>query len=482
MSQFKQQLFSGVFWTTIQMLINRSFSFIIKLILARVLFPEDYGIIGMAVVFTSIIGVFNEMGLGAALIQRKEEELSRDHFNTAFWSGLVVSFFIYAFILIVVSPFAAFFFNEPILKDIIPVLSIGILITPINVVHKAKLNRRMDFKKISFISITSTVLAGILAVILALNGAGVWSLVFNAVTSILVSMPLWFLATKWWPELRFSKSAFRDIFGFGIYTTGTKLFGTINRQIDYLIVGKLLGSVALGLYSFAFLLTSVIRAQIVYIIDQVLYPLFSKIQDEPEKLKRYFLKIMRANIFIIYPIMLGIILFSDIFIPFLFGSKWIEAIPIVVYLSVGVIISTLVSSSSVLIRASGKPSLEFKLATFNSVCFFCPFIAIGTYFFGVEGAAMGYLIAITAATLLIIFYLNKIFMISNKEILLNVRLPFLVSFVPFILIVFTKYIDIHWGINISLYLSSIFFMFYFFAKDDISYLKSSFLDIRKNSK
>ena len=481
MAQFKQQLLSGVFWTTVQMLVNRSFSFIIKLVLARVLFPEDYGIIGMAVVFTSIIGVFNEMGLGAALIQRKDEELSESHFNTAFWSGLIVALVLYAIILFVVAPFAAFFFNEPILNEIIPVLSIGVLVTPINIVHKAQLHRRLDFKKISIISNTSTIIAGILALILALNGAGVWSLVFNAVASVVVAMPLWFFATKWLPELTFSKSAFNDIFGFGVFATGTQLFGTFNRQIDYLIVGKLLGSVALGLYSFAFLLTSVVRAQIIYIIDQVLYPLFSQLQDEPEKLKRYYLKIMEANVFAIYPLMLGIILFSDIFVPLLFGVKWIGAIPIVQLLSVGVIISTLISSSNTLFRASGKPALEFKLTTVSSLCFFLPAITVGTYYFGILGAAIGYIIAITAATLMGIIFLKRTFKITYTEIFLNIRVPFLISIIPFGVALLAKIQEVHWIVYFFIYVTGIFMLTYLFAKEKVFHLKNTIQSARKGS-
>lgn len=481
MTKFKQQLLSGVFWTTIQMLVNRSFKFVIKLVLARVLFPEDYGIIGMAVVFTSIIAVFNEMGLGEALIQRKEDELGKDHFNTAFWSGLVWALIIYAIMALLIAPLAASFYDEPILREIIPVLSIGVLLTPINTIHKAQLIRRLNFKKISFISNTSTIFSGILALILALNGAGVWSLVFNSVAALVVAMPQWFYATKWIPQLRFSKSAFKDIFGFGVFTTGTKLFGTINAQIDYLIVGKLLGAAALGLYSFAFLLTSVVRAQIIYVIDQVLYPLFSKLQDEPSRLKKYYLKIMKANIYVIYPLMLGIILFSDSFIPILFGAKWIDAIPIVNYLSIGVIISTLVSSGNVLIRASGKPALEFKLATISSICFFLPAISIGTYYFGITGAAIGYIVAITAATILALFYLKKTFGIGIKEIFSNLKLAFVVSFVPFFVTLFTKSQGLHWILNLIIYLSSIAVLLYFLAKEEVLNLKNTIQSARKGS-
>ena len=135
MKNFKDQLLSGVIWTALEAIINRSFKFVIKLILARILFPEDYGIIGMAVVFTSIIGAFNEMGMGVALIQRKKEKLHEIHFHTAFWTGIIWGIFLFIIMAFVISPIAADFYNEPILNKIIPVLSLGILATPINIIH-----------------------------------------------------------------------------------------------------------------------------------------------------------------------------------------------------------------------------------------------------------------------------------------------------------------------------------------------------------
>ena len=478
MSQFKSKFISGVFWTSIEMVINRSFKFFIKLILARVLFPEDYGIIGMAVVFTSLIGVFNDLGLSAALIQRKEKNLTEDHYSTAFWSGILWSFLIYALIFFIVSPLASSFYEEPILEKIIPVLSISILASPITMVHTAIVTRKLDFKKISRISNSSTIISGIVALIMALNGAGVWALVFNSVASIVVALPQWFFASEWLPKLKFSKKAFKDVFGFGVFTTGTKLFSTINAQIDYLIVGKLLGASALGLYSFAFLLTSVIRAQILQVIERVIYPIFSQYQDQPSRLKSYYLKLLKINIYIIFPLMSGLIIFSNYLVPLIFGQKWEDSILVVQFLSIGVLISTLVSSSGVYIRASGKPSLELKLAGINSIFFFVPAIIIGTYYFGLHGAALGYVIAMSATTILRLVYLRRIFNIYFNETIKSVATPLLVTFVPFLLSNFLKFTSIYWVLNLLIYLLLFGAMIFIFSKKDVLLLKSSLNEYR----
>lgn len=474
MEDFKSQLLSGVFWTSIQTVVNRVFKFIIKLVLARLLFPEDYGIIGMAVVFTSIVSAFNELGMGAALIQRKKEFLTNSHYNTAFWAGLIWGILIFTFMVFVISPLAAWFYEEPILSQIIPVLSLGILATPVNVIHRSQLTRDMNFKKISFISNTSNIFSGVVALILALNGAGVWSLVFNSIASFIIAMPQWFYATKWFPNFEFSKQAFRDIFGFGIYTTGTRLLVKINGQIDYMIVGKLLGAVSLGIYSLAFLLTSIFRSQITQIIDQVLYPLFSKMQDDTQQLKRYYLKIVRINAMAVYPVMFGLILFSTQFISLLFGEKWTEAIPILKILSVAVILGMLTTSSSVLLRASGKPAIELKIMTFNTLVFYAPFIILGTYLYEVTGTAVGYVIATFFSVIVVMRKLFIEFKIHPLEVLNVIKIPFSVSFFPFLIVGIMLLLKVHWVISMMGYILLFILGAYFFAKEEVKLLRDIF--------
>jgi len=146
LAALKIRILKGVFWNSLQVLINKSFSFLIKLVLAKILFPEEFGIVGMALVFTSFVEVFNDLGFGAALIQRKIDDLNENHFHTAFWTGVVWSLVIYQLMIFVISPFAASFYQEPLLLQIIPVLSISVLSSPVNLVHKAQLMRDMNFK------------------------------------------------------------------------------------------------------------------------------------------------------------------------------------------------------------------------------------------------------------------------------------------------------------------------------------------------
>src|SRR5690606_11312628 len=136
-------------------------------------------------------------------------------------------------------------------------------------------------KRIALISNSSSVTSGILSLILAFAGAGVWSLAFNSVASIIIAMPLFFMATKWRPKLIFEKQAFREIFGFGLYTTGTNITNFLINNVDYLLIGKMLSAQALGAYTFAFILTDTFRGRLMSVMNTVLYPIYSRIQDNP---------------------------------------------------------------------------------------------------------------------------------------------------------------------------------------------------------
>src|SRR5690606_593324 len=236
----KQLILKGVYWNGIQMIVNQSASFVIRLVLARILFPEQFGIVGMATVVIGFIQVLNDLGIAAALVQRKEGDLKEEHYHTAFWTGVSWSTTLYLLMSLVIGPVVAQFYNQDILETLIPVLSLGILFNPVNLVHNAILTKQMDFKKLAFVNNSSNLLSGAISILLAFLGAGVWALVFNYVAMIIFSIPLYFFATKWKPKFIWSKDAFKDVFGFGIYTTGTNIVNYLANNIDFLFIGKLM--------------------------------------------------------------------------------------------------------------------------------------------------------------------------------------------------------------------------------------------------
>lgn len=465
--KLKGKAISGIFWNFVQLGVNKFFGFAIKLVLAKLLFPAQFGLVGMAVVFTSFVQVFNDLGIGSALVQRKEEKLREAHFHTAFWTGIVWSVAVYLIIAFVIAPLAAIFYKEPMLRSIIPVLSIGVLSSPVNLVHRAQLTKRMDFKKLAFISNASTIFSGVLALGLAFMGAGVWALVFNSVASFIVAMPLYFKATSWTPKLIWEKQAFKDVFGFGVYSTGTNFVNTLVSNIDYLLIGKLLSAAALGTYTLAFVLTDTFRNQLTTLLNKVMYPIYGQKQDDLVSLRRYYLKVVTYNSIVIYPIMLFLIVLGKPFIMSVYGAKWADAIMPLKILALSVMIHLLANSHLTLIRGLGHAKLGMKVQVIKSVLY-VPTISFGIFQFGVIGAAWAYVFNKVLEVFIAQHYLKKLIGITFKELLSQMTPPLLATAVAFVVTLSLFDLGLHYLICAVALTGSYGFVIWLLMKSEIN--------------
>ncbi|MDN3664924.1 MULTISPECIES: lipopolysaccharide biosynthesis protein [Algibacter] len=408
-----KKIISGIKWTGIQFFLEFLFKFSIKLVLAKILLPNEFGLVGMCTVFIVIADGASELGMSAALIQRKEEEEVKAMYSTAFWSGLIWGILLYAITSFIIGPFAAHFYNEPILTTLFPVLSLSILIRPLSLVHVVILTRAMDFRKIAKIFNISALIAGVLALIAAYSDMGIWALVINNVLALGLTIPFLYVAIKWKPTFEWNKDYFKSIFGFGAYSTGTSIFSTLTYNIDNLIVGKILGSSLLGAYTLSFSLTEQLRQMISAILGKVMFPVYGKSQDNKEQLKDYFLKIVNFNAIIIYPIMTFLIVFSrDIIVGF-FGDKWEQAVIPLKILSLAVMVHLLVNSFGTLIRGLGKPKVEMKIIIGLTILILIPSLYVGVSYFGLVGAA--YAIVFNKITLVV-----TALIVLNKEVGLTI--------------------------------------------------------------
>lgn len=476
----KHLVISGMFWNAAQIAINQGFTFFIRLLLAKLLAPQQFGVVGMAAIFTGFIQVLNDLGIGAALVQKKEQDLTEEHFHTAFWTGVIWSVIIFLIISFMVAPLAAVFYDEPILRSIIPVMSIGILSSPVNIVHKAQLTKQMDFKKTAFITNSSTIFSGIVAIVLALLGAGIWSLVFNSVASFIVAMPMYFKATGWKPKFIWGKQAFKDVFGFGMFTTGSNVFNYLFNNIDYLLIGKLLNASALGAYTLAFVLTDTFRSRLMSVVNNVMYPLYGKKQDNPDTLKKYYLKVVQYNSLIIFPVMVFFVAYGHPFISNFFGKKWTETILPLQILAVSVMFHMMVNSNAALIRGLGRPGLDMKLQFFKAAIF-VPSLSIGIYYYGIVGAAWAVLINKIIAVIIAQYtfrYLINI-KISTKDFLNGIKIPALASVVAFVCVQGFNFITRNYIIGgIFLLLCYVTVVWLVMGKE----LKQQIADFKKNKK
>jgi O-antigen/teichoic acid export membrane protein len=433
-----KHIISGLTWTTIQMLINRSFGFIVKMILARLLFPEDYGLIGMAVVFTTFFRVFIELGFSSTLIQRNDEVLTQQYLSTAFWSNVVWSFFLFACLYFFVAPFATDFYNENSLIYLIPALGLNIIVSPFYLVHRAVLTKQLDFKKIAVANNTASIASGVIAIVLAFLGAGVWALVAQNILLVMIELPLYYRQSKWKPSFTWNKEDFKDMFGFAGYTTLSGLIQRFVSQGDYLIIGKLLGKVELGLYSFAFILTDSIRVQIRMIIEKVMFPVYAKIQDDAAKREMFLNKSIFMNALLISPI-IGLLIFSSDLIVVIFGKKWEDSLIIVRIIGMASIFQILSNSYPTIMRANNLSQIELRYKILSVFFIFLPFVFIGTYYYGIIGCSIGVLLSQLFIVVFNLFGMKKYLNIASFALIKSFVKGISATLVSGILVTFVFY-------------------------------------------
>ena len=414
-----KELKTALFWSVLEVIVKRVLDLIVKLILARLLFPEDFGIIGMATVFTSLIQVLNDSGMGNFLIQINKEELNKTYYYTAFWTSVGWALVLYTLMSFVLGPLIAQFYNVELLKSIIPILALSTIFSSLNTVSKAQLVREFRFKDLAFINNLSSIISGALAIFMAFSGFGVWALVINLVATYLISIPLFYRAANWMPKLIWKKNEFKKIFGFGAYTTSTDLLLSVSSNIDYLIIGKIVSAFSLGAYTLSYMLTSLVKSQIESMINRVLFPFYSKIQSDLGKVKNLYLLSIKFYAIVTYPVMLLLIILGEPVIIFAFGDKWIESILPAKILALAVLIDLCTSSFGLLFRSTGNPKYEMKIIFVINGLIYVPAVLIGVFMNGIIGVAYSILVTKIISVMIIQFILKIKFGISVRDLLIH---------------------------------------------------------------
>jgi len=383
---------------------TQAFQLIVVMVLARLLSPKDFGIVGLTAVFTGIVIAFNELGMSAAIIQRKD--IDNDHLSTSFWANIIMGIILFV-LFIIISPFIANFFQEDIIKSILIVSSLGLIIGSFSIIHKALLEKNLDFKKITAVEVCATFVSGIVSILLAIKGFGVWSLVIGGLSSNIVTVIILWNMTKWRPSLRFSFRHFKELFSFGSNVMGSKIVGYIAMRIDYLIVGKLLGTIPLGYYSLARNLTSFPVQKVSWTIMRVIFPAFSTIQEDNNALIKGYTKVIKYVSLITFPMLAGMFVVAPEFVLVFYGEKWS---PIIILLQILAIESAFVSIGTLtntMQYVKGRSDLQFKWQIYTTITLPIA-IVIGSKY-GIVGAAI-------ALTIMMSIYVAILQMITNRLI------------------------------------------------------------------
>lgn len=324
MSSLRSAAVSGAAWSFAGKILQHGVQFIFGVILARLLLPEQYGLIAMAMVFITVFYVFVNSGFGVAIVQRKN--IDQKDLSTVFYMNMGISLLSYG-VLYLTAPFIAKFYNQPELIEIIRVLSLLIILFALSIVQNSLITRDVKFKLRARIELVAQILSGIIAIYLAYTGWGVWALVWKTLLNqVFVNIQLW-IQNNWFPALIFSKKSFKTLFSFSSKMLASGLLDTIYNQLNRLVVGKFFPAAELGYYTraeqFKNLPTQIATSSLL----SFLLPIFSKIQDQPERMKNAAKRIMKISMFfnVLALIMMGILAFPIIEV--LLGDKWIETVP-----------------------------------------------------------------------------------------------------------------------------------------------------------
>lgn len=315
----KSKTVKGVVWSSIERFSTQGVQFLIMIIMARLLTPKDYGLIGMLAIFLAVAQSLIDSGFSQALI-RKQDRTDVDN-STVFYFNIVVSSALYL-ILFIAAPFVADFYNQPELTSVMRVVCLGVILNSLAVVQRALLTVRIDFKTQAKASLSAAVISGCIGIVLAYCGFGVWSLVVQQLLNLSVNTLLLWIFSKWRPIAVFSWKSFHELFAFGSKMLASGLLDTLYRNIYPIVIGKLFSASSLGHYTRAQQFSEFPSSNVTGIIQRVTYPILCGIQDETERLEAVYRKFLKLSAFIIFPLMIGMSAVARPFIDIALGTQW----------------------------------------------------------------------------------------------------------------------------------------------------------------
>jgi teichuronic acid exporter len=409
-------------WSFIDNVASQGSNFIIGIVLARLLFPRDFGLIGMITIFIAISQSFIDSGFSQALIRKKD--CSQADYSTVFFFNLVVGILFYL-LLFFSAGAISLFLKEPQLKLIVQVLGINLIINSLTIIQLTQLTKRIDFKLQTRISVLAAIGSGAVSIFMAFKGFGVWSLVAKSVGQYaLKSFFLW-LWNGWKPSWLFDRKSFREMYAFGSKLLISGLIDTTFKNIYYLVIGKYFSAVELGYYTRADQFQSLPSQNLTGVIQRVSYPVLTSIQNDVEKLKSVYRKLLKSSMLISFVLMIGLAAIAKPLVLTLIGSKWL---PSVIYLQLLCFVGMLYPLHALnlnMLNVQGRSDLFLRLEIIKKMIFI-PMIVIGVIW-GIKIMILGMLAASIFAYFLNSYWSGKMISYSSLEQLQDIMPSFLLA-------------------------------------------------------
>lgn len=373
----KSATVKGVWWSLLERYATQGVSFIITLVMANILSPDEYGLIGMLAIFISLSQVFIDGGFANALIQKNKR--TDTDFSTVFWINLGIGLLCYI-LLFIFAPAIASFFKQDILKPITRIYSINLILNSLCAVNKVKLTIDINFKTQLKISLSAAIISGIAGIICAFQGYGVWAIVVQLNVSAVVTTILSFVYVRWKPALVFSKDSFKSLFGYGSKLLVAQTINTLYVNIYNVAIGKRYSKSQLGLYTRARQFGEIISTNLTSVMTRVLYPVLSRVQDNDKQLIGAYRKFISMVAFILFPCALGLCGIARPMVVALITEKWVGCVPLLQILTFAYLCDGITIINLNLLYVKGKSNIVLRLEIIKksiAVCFLLIAIRFG---------------------------------------------------------------------------------------------------------
>ncbi len=419
--QIRKTAFSGLIWQFANRIGANGVQFLIFLILARLLQPKDFGIIAIVGVFINFSNILVNSGLGSALIQSKK--IDETDLSSVFYTSLIMGIILYV-IIYLIAPYIADYYHQPAIVGVLRVYAISILFFAINGVQRSILLRELKFKTISIAGIISVILSGIISIVMAVLDFGIYALVANSIALGLFSSVIFGVVLKWIPKRVFSTNRIKKLFSFGYRLTLASFIEDGYKSIYPLVIGKVFGSTSLGYYNYGRQVPNLVTSTINASVASVVFPLYSRNQDDRTKLKKMVRHTIMLDNFVIFPIMVGLAAVAEPLVNLVLTEKWL---PIVPYLQLFCIVYGLYHIQSVnfqAIAAIGKSNIFLKYEIIKKIIGLI--LLIVTVPFGIKVIIYGQVV-VAVASIVLNFKPNIVWLDYSIKEQLNDIWPYLLA-------------------------------------------------------
>ncbi len=456
MDELREKTITGSFWVLLERFGYLGIQFVSNIVLSRLLMPDDFGTIGILIVFTTLSYVLIDSGLSTALVQKTN--ISEEDKSTVFFTNLALAVVVYL-IIFLTAPFIANFFHNPEIKKLLRVIELIVVIDAFSAIQSTTLTRDMNFKTLSLYKIISIVVAVTVSIILAYSGWGVWALVVQYILFSLCRALLLWSRTQWRPILTFSKQSFKTLFGYGSKLLISQYIATLYEQLQSIFIGRKFTASDLGYYTQGRQLMQIPVDSLARVVNNASFPAYSRLQNEREMLKEMVRQNLLVLVFVNTPLMFYLSTVAKPLLVFLYSEKWLESVPYFQFLCLGYGLFSIIHNTSLTaLKSVGRSDYVLRLEIIKKFLGVI-LLLVGMHFFGIWGLLYGLAINSFIELFLNGYYLNKEINYGTGEQLMGLLPPFFLSLVSSIVtLLFMKYVPIA-----SIFLNLIITLFIFFS-------------------